>query len=315
MEIPVYLFTGLLESGKTTLIYEVAEEDGFLEPGKTLLIKCEEGEGLYDREFLEKNHMILLEVDSKEELNEGFWKKCEKDYMPSQIMIEYNGMWDMDAIFDSGMPEDWSLGGVYSTVNGATAEMYITNMRNLFMEQLKKSNLIIFNRCSEAVDRHKYRRSFKAMNPQVQVVFEREDGTLYDNEQEALPYDYSGDMVEIDDMDYGLWYLDALENPEHYMDKTIHFNARYCESADSSQKCFVPGRHVMTCCEDDIEFLGFICYYEGEVDFKHGDWISLDVKYYYGSCDMYGPGEDGPILYLQNITAGEKPEPELVTFT
>lgn len=92
-------------------------------------------------------------------------------------------------------------------------------------------------------------------------------------------------------------------------------NARYCESADSSQKCFVPGRHAMICCEDDIQFLGFRCFSEGKFDFKHGDWISLDVKYYYGSCDMYGPEEDGPILYLQNITAGEKTEQELVTFT
>ena len=44
MERPVYLFTGLLDSGKSTLIHEVAGEEGFLEPGLTILVRCEEGE-------------------------------------------------------------------------------------------------------------------------------------------------------------------------------------------------------------------------------------------------------------------------------
>ena len=123
MEIPIYIFTGLLESGKTTLLREVAGEEDFLEPGTTLLIQCEEGEETFDELFLNKYNMVKIDVEDRSELNELFWKRCQRVYAPAQIMIEYNGMWEMDALFDSGMPEDWFLGGIYSTVNAATAEL------------------------------------------------------------------------------------------------------------------------------------------------------------------------------------------------
>lgn len=315
METPVYLFTGLLESGKTTLIHEVADEEDFLEPGTTVLIQCEEGENAYDQSFLEEHQIVLMEIEDVKDLNELFWKRIERDYAPAQIMVEYNGMWDMDDFFESGLPEDWYVGGIYSTVNGNTAELYLTNMRKMFMEPLKESNLIIFNRCSEDIDRQKYRRALKILNPQVQVVFEKEDGTLFANEKEKMPFDFSGDTVEIEDMDYGLWYLDAQENPGRYMGKEIHFRARYCKSAQPGQKYFVPGRHVMTCCADDIEFLGFLCTCSEIPDYEHGDWVNVEVLFDYGPCDLYGPGEEGPILELIKISDGEKPEQELVTFT
>ena len=313
MEIPVYLFTGLLESGKTTLIQEVAGEEDFLEPGTTVLVQCEEGGESFSEAFLKEYRIVLLEIEEPEELNEMFWRRCEKEYRPAQILIEYNGMWEMEKLFKSGIPGEWFIGGVYSTVNAETAELYISNMRKQFMEPLRDSNLIIFNRCGETFDRMKFRRSLKALNPQVQVAFERADGTMFGNEIEEMPFDYSGDTVEIEDMDYGLWYLDAMDHPDRYMGKEIRFTARYCASAKPDQKYFVPGRHIMTCCEDDIQFLGFICYFEGDMPFKHGDWVNVSVHFDYGECRMYG--EEGPILRLIHIEEGKKPQQELVTFT
>lgn len=315
MERPVYLFTGLLESGKTTLVHEVAGEEDFLEPGTTVLVQCEEGEAAYDQAFLDKYDIVLMEIEEEEQLNELFWRRIERDYDPAQILIEYNGMWDMDVLFDSGMPEEWFVGGVYSTVNAETAELYIQNMRKVFLDPLRESNLIIVNRCDENTDRQRYRRLFKMMNPQVQVAFEKKDGTMFDNEKEDVPYDYSGDRVELDDMDYGLWYLDAQENPDRYMGKVISFTARYCASAKPGEKYFIPGRHIMTCCEDDIEFLGFLCNCVEVPDYEHGEWVKVDVYFDYGECEMYGPGEEGPVLELLKIEDGVQPEQELVAFT
>ena len=44
MEIPVYLFTGFLDSGKTSFIQDTISDPDFLADEKTLLIACEEGE-------------------------------------------------------------------------------------------------------------------------------------------------------------------------------------------------------------------------------------------------------------------------------
>ena len=313
MEIPVYLFTGLLDSGKTTLIQEVAGEEDFLEPGTTLLIQCEEGETSFSDAFLEQYQIKKIDVEDPEELNELFWRRCEKTYRPAQIIIEYNGMWELSTLFESGIPEDWFIGGIYSTVDAGSAEMYIANMRKVFMEPLKESNLIIFNRCGDDTDRLKFRRSLKALNPQVQVAFERTDGTMFENEIEEMPFDYSGQTVVNEDMDYGLGYLDAMDHPDRYMGKEVMFTARYCASAKASQKYFVPGRHIMTCCEDDIQFLGFICDFEGEMPFEHGDWVRVTAQFDYGFSKMYG--EEGPLLHLIHIEEGNKPEQELVAFT
>ena len=43
MEIPVYLFTGFLEAGKTRFIQETLEDERFNAGERTLLLLCEEG--------------------------------------------------------------------------------------------------------------------------------------------------------------------------------------------------------------------------------------------------------------------------------
>ena len=289
MDTPVYVFTGLLESGKTTLIYEVAGEEDFLEPGTTVLIQCEEGEVPLSEEFLRKSSIVLLTAEEPEDLNEMLWKR---------------------------MPEDWYIGGIYTTINAETADMYMTNMRKMFMEPLKASNLVIINRCDEDIDKIKFRRTIKGLNPQCQLAFESRDGEMMENAVDEMPFDYRGDVVEIDDMDYGLWYVDAIEHPSRYMGKEIRFTAKFCASQEPGKDYFIPGRHVMTCCEDDIQFLGFICYFQkGQTEgFQHEDWVKVKVDFDFGEHEMYGYDE-GPILSLVSIEPGEKPQQELVTFT
>ena len=48
MPIPVYAFTGFLESGKTKFIQETLEDPRFNSGERTLLLVCEEGEEEYD---------------------------------------------------------------------------------------------------------------------------------------------------------------------------------------------------------------------------------------------------------------------------
>ena len=50
MEIPVYLFTGFLDSGKTKFIQETLEDVNFNNGEKILLVVCEEGEEEYNED-------------------------------------------------------------------------------------------------------------------------------------------------------------------------------------------------------------------------------------------------------------------------
>ena len=315
MTIPVYLFLGFLEGGKTQFIQESMSDKRFHDGDRTLIVVCEEGIEEFDTSKFHGGNVTIAVIEDEAELNAKHLEELRKKCRAERVLIEYNGMWEMDAFFLSGFPGEWFIGGIYSTVNGETVDLYLTNMRKKFMEPLKDSNLIIVNRCTEETDRMKLRRNLKALNPQVQVAFEKTDGTMFANEDEIMPFDFSGQEVVIEDLDYGLWYLDAMDHPGRYMGKDITFVAKYCASSDKTHKYFVPGRHIMTCCADDIQFLGFVCFFKEQPGFKHEDWVKVTVGFDYGPCEMYGEVEEGPILELKKIEAASKPEPELVTFS
>lgn len=178
MSTPVFVCTGFLDSGKTTLVKDTLMEQDWIEPGLTLLIVCEEGEEEYSKEYLEAHEMVMLTVEEPEQLNREFFVNCVKNYHPSQVVIEYNGMWNLGELLSKKYPKGWEIQGIYSTVNGETLDMYLKNMRNLLMEQLTESSLIVVNRCDRSVDRSGFRRALKVQNPMAQLIFEDPEGQI-----------------------------------------------------------------------------------------------------------------------------------------
>ena len=187
MAIPLFICTGLLDSGKTTLVKETLMEQDWIEPGVTLLLQCEEGEVEYEEAYLKEKDMAVLKIERPEQLSTEFLKNCEKQYHPAQVVIEYNGMWKLEELLKTQFPRGFELQGVYSTVNGATLGMYLANMRNLLMEQLTESELIVVNRCPKGMDRSGFRRAVKVQNPMSQLIFEDMEGHIMEPSEEDLP--------------------------------------------------------------------------------------------------------------------------------
>lgn len=313
MGVPVYLFTGFLESGKTTLIRDTISSPDFADVSSTLLICCEEGEEEYDEAFCRQHHVTVVRVESKEELTEKLLETYQFMYETEQVMIEYNGTWEMDLVLDLDMPEGWELQGIYTTVSGETADSYLANMRQMFLEPMRYSSLIIVNRSSEKLDRLKLRRTVKLFNPRAQLIFEREDGTPEPDMGDELPYDMDADLIELEDFDYGIWYLDVSENPKKYNNKTFCFLAQVYKGKNMRHKIFVPGRFIMTCCANDVQFLGYLCRYTmPEFPYKDRDWVKVTATCRYEFAREYG--RRGPVLYLKEILPAEKPAEELVYF-
>ena len=312
METIVELFTGFLDSGKTTLIREALHSPDFLDYNQTLLIVCEEGDEEYDEAWLKKNGIIKYVVDEEEKINEFFLEGLELNYRPDHVMIEWNGTWDVNRLLEMKLPPGWGIGAVLSTVDAQTAEMYLLNMRNLFLAPLLSSDLVIVNRTMEHTDRAKIRRSIKVMNPRAQIVFEDESGEPIETTEEDLPFDLKAPVIEIDEIDYGIWYLDAMEHPEHYKNKKLKFLAQVYRGRKLGSGLFVPGRFVMTCCEEDITFLGYLCRYKEEYPYQNRDWVFVTVSFRYEYMKQYK--EKGPVLYLEEMIPAKKPVHDVVTF-
>ena len=149
MQVPVYLITGFLESGKTTFIEQVILEGNFVEDEKTLLILTEEGEVEIDPKLLEQYNVDVVTVDDKEDFTVDFLKKCRREHRPQQVIIEYNGMWSVSEFIRMQLPYRWELFQVVSTVDASTFQLYMNNMRSLMADILTCTQMAIFNRCNE----------------------------------------------------------------------------------------------------------------------------------------------------------------------
>lgn len=316
MEIPVFLFTGFLDSGKTSFIRESVENDDFSSGEKTLLITCEEGEEEYDEFELAKYNIALEVIEDEEEFTKDYLQKCREKYLPEKVLIEYNGMWRINKILSMPLPKDWVIVQVITIVDAHTFDLYLSNMRSLIMEQFAETDMVIFNRCDENTKKASYRRNVKAINSRAQVYFENADGSESEPD-EALPFDISSDFLEIEDTDFGIWYIDVMDYPERYANKTVKMRVQVYKNSRLPEKAFVPGRFAMTCCADDIRFIGPLCMAMPSVEakvkkLKKRQWIQLTAKIKLEYAPLY-KGE-GPILYAEQIEAAAEPEEKLVYF-
>ena len=304
-QIPIYLITGFLESGKTSFLRDVLMGGDFDDGQRGLLILCEEGEEEYDEKALAQMNISMITVDEEEEFNPEFLKTCEKHYRPKRIFIEMNGMWDCKWLFGSQMPYSMDVAQVITVVDGSTFPVYLNNMRSILSNLFLNTEMVVFNRCREDMELHSYRRTVRGLNPRAMVYFEDEEGNPIDPGMDEPPYDLNADVIQIEDIDYGLWYLDAFEAKERY-------NGKVMKSRRFGDNIFIPGRNAMTCCEDDIRFVGCLCKSSFADQLKSRQWIMLTATVRYEYAKEYG--EEGPVLYGERYELTGPPKEDLVYF-
>jgi len=307
---PVYLINGFLESGKTQFIKFTLNQQYFQIKGQTLLILCEEGEEEYEEKLLKKSKTVVKVIEEEEEFSAAYLIELEKEYKAERIIIEYNGMWNMK---DMKLPFHWNLEQQITCIDASTFPMYYTNMKSMVAEMIRNSELIIFNRCDTCMDSlGNYRRNVKAVNAKADVIFENAQGEINEIFEEDLPYDLKAEEIVLDDFSYGIWYLDVMDHAQRYQGKKITFVGTVLKADKFPKNCFVPGRMAMTCCADDMAFLGFVCKYDKADTLQNRQWVRVtaEVKMEYWE-DYKGIG---PVLYADNVVLTDKPDNEVIGF-
>ena len=315
-EIPVYMFYGFMDSGKTSMIRETLFDNGFADDiDRFLLIVCEDGDEEYDEKALNAIGGTLVMIDKQEDFNVENLQKLTDAYKPEAVFVEYNGTWEVGPVYEMDGPKDWVIVQAITTVDATTFEMYMKNMRTMMSEQLFKADVVIFNRCPVGVKKAKFRANVKSVNRACQIAYIRTDGSV-DDTPEELPFDLTKDTIDISDADYALWFMDCMDHPKKYDGKKVHFLGLVYNPTEGKGKLkkgiFVPGRFAMTCCVEDIQFLGMKCKYDKAQEIGHKSWIDLTatVKNEFAT-EYHGKG---PILYPVDIEPAEKPKDELVYF-
>lgn len=307
---PVYMINGFLESGKTEFICYTIEQPYFQIKGRTLLIVCEEGEVEYDERLLKMSRTDMVLIEDEEEFNPAHLIELEKKYKPERIIIEYNGMWNFK---NMKLPFHWKIEQQITTIDASTFPMYFTNMKSLLAEMLRKSEMIIFNRCDDVEDLSVYKRNVKAINQKADIIFEDSEGEVNQIFEDDLPYSLDAPVIELNNDGYGIWYLDSLDNLERYIDKTIQFTAMVLKPSGFPSGYFVPGRMAMTCCAEDMAFLGFACEYDKADTLRDKQWVKVTAKVAKEYFADYG-GE-GPVLKAVSVEQTKAPKEEIISFT
>lgn len=311
MNIPVYVFTGFLESGKTTFIKEILKDEQFIGNEKSLLFLCEEGVEEFEEKELKKAHITVVTVDDEEDFTTEFIKKHVAENKATRVFIEFNGMWDFVNLYDSVIPEEYDIAQIICTIDSSTFSTYMGNMGAIIVNQFRDADLVVFNRCNADTKKIALRGSIKAVNPQARVLFENENGEI-DNSEDVLPFDIDADIIEPADYDFGILYEDMMTHPAKYDGKKIKVKVMAYDPEKYPPKFSILGRNAMTCCADDITPLGLICEFKNDVELENKEWVDILATVKKTFVREYE--SDLPVLHVEKISSAQKPDDELVYF-
>lgn len=311
-DIPVYLFTGFLESGKTKFIQETLEDYRFNNGEKTLLLVCEEGMEEYDPEAFSSPNVFLEYIEDEKDLKPKNLTELQKKHKATRVIVEYNGMWMLKSLFDN-LPRNWIIAQEFMFVNSDTFLNYNTNMRSLVVDKLNTCELVVFNRFRFSYDKMQFHKIVRGTSRRTDIAYEDVNGEVeYDDIEDPLPFDINAPVIEIEDEDYALWYRDIGENMENYNGKTVRFKCLVNKKTPGVKGACVVGRNVMTCCVQDIQFAGLVCKWENADSLLHKQWIYVKAKISIENNRIYG--RSGPVLNAEEITPAKPPVQEGATF-
>lgn len=307
-DIPVYLVTGFLDAGKTNFINGILE-DGFARQDPTLLLCCEEGEEEYEKNALD--NVTVITIEDEEDLKCSYLKELEKQYRPQQVLIEYNGMWQMERLYREVLPANWVLYQIMTFVYAPTFDMYAKNMGQLMMEKITNADMIVFNRCTPELRDALRKRNLRMVNRRADIYLENTDGTSEDYMDGTVSaFDLTADPIVVTDEDYGFWFVEIMDNPKMYEGKRVRFRAMMCKPPRYGDY-FTPGRFAMVCCAEDMNFLAVACIGYDVKDIPERTWVEITAVCRVEHWDPYGE-EDGPVLHVERVVPCEKPKEEVV---
>lgn len=308
MNKPVYIFSGFLDSGKTHAIKETLYNPNFNEGESSLIICFERGDIEYDDKFLKITNTQVIYLDSINDLTIDKQKQIDKQYDFERVFIELNGMEDDNILYDVGFIKNWEIAQTLTTIDASTFNMYMTNMRQFMYNHVVNAECIILNRSDDA-DKRYLRNNLKSINQFSEIIYENRDGSVSNKIEDDL-FDVSKDLF-IEDVDYGLWYMDCIDNTDKYDKKTVTLKMKFVEDMEEYSNALIMGRRAMVCCANDIQNIAISCVGVNK------DEIKKD-KYYYLTGRLHAirteSGDKTAVLYVTETKEAEPPKEELVTF-
>ena len=312
MELPLYVFTGFLDSGKSTFLQSTLEDKRFNNGERTLVLLCEEGEVELDPSRFSGKNVTIEVIDDKSQFTPENLTAMQKKCRAQRVMVEYNGMWLLNDLY-ANMPKNWIVYQEMMFADANTFETYNANMRNLAVDKLQGAQLVVFNRAQKGFDKMALHKIVRGVSRRVDIAYEYgEDDVEYDDIEDPLPFDKEGAIITVEDRDFALWYRDLSEELNSYDGKTVYFKGQVVKDKSIPENCFIVGRPLMTCCVDDIQFAGLVCEWAGDERLANRMWVAIKATISVRKHPCYG--RIGPVLSGLSVEPTAAPDEEVATF-
>ena len=127
---------------------------------------------------------------------------------------------------------------------------------------------------------------------------------------EEMLFDTSKDL-QISDQDYGLWFIDQLDDPQRYDGCKVTLKVKYLDRIRNYRDGALMGRQAMVCCSNDLQNIGITC---TDLDLKK---VERNRFYYLTGIMQTLRDEEGRavcVLRTQDIQDAPAPDDEYVNF-
>ena len=311
-EVPLYLFTGFLEAGKTSFVMETMKDPNFNDgKRKYLVITCEEGEVEYYPDELGEN-VAFASFDEEQKITPDRLSAMQKRAGADIVVVEYNGMWKLDSFYNV-LPDNFLVYQEILIVDSTTASVYNANMRSLMVDKLTSCEMVVFNRVTDATDKLELHKLVRGVSRKANICFEDMNGEVeFDTIEDPLPFDLDAPVVEIKDEDFAIFYRDLTEEYPKYDGKILRFKGIVALDESLPAGNFAIGRHIMTCCADDISYRGVVAKGMGNLKLQTRDWVIVEGKISEEYSKLYRAR--GPVLTVTKIERADRPIQEVATF-
>ena len=312
METAVYLFTGFLEAGKTTFIKDTMRDPNFNDGKRNyLIVTCEEGEEELDPADFGEN-VRFASFSDEASLSTDRIVAMKKRANADILIVEYNGMWTLDNFYNI-LPEDWLVYQEIFIADSSTILTYNANMRQQTVDKLTSCEMVVFNRVTEKTDKMELHKLVRGISRKANICYEDTAGEIeFDQIEDPLPFDINAPIIEIKDEDFALFYRDMTEEFAKYEGKRVRFKGIVALDNSLPKGQYAVGRHIMTCCADDIAYRGVVADGMGSLKLNTRDWVVVEGRLVEEYSKLYRA--KGPVLKVSAIFSAEKPDQEVATF-
>ena len=174
----IEIVTGFLEWGKTTLINNIIKKEFKDTEDKIVILTGEEG--IEEIDTLSNENIIVREIEN-ENLNYKYFKNIQREFSPSYIFIEYNGMWNIEDVLNIKFKSEFNVDKIIGTVCPDTFTMYTNNMYEIIGGQLENCDMVYINNYNNMEEEtlKSVSSSIRVLNKKCRIIDDEEDKDDY----------------------------------------------------------------------------------------------------------------------------------------